>query len=329
MLYKDIEFFQTLVGGSMAEPSIEMNIISQGVGNGFRQGTKVKITGFEFRFVVSAIVQSYVSQATYSWAGTPGLAGTTRTVPAIEVPASTTLCEYEDSNGAWANSITNYDQVVNCLAAPSVPGPYPITGFVGPAAVCGSSALPVTDTNLAYAKTNAAVTLQAQQVGVINQPAFPVLPSWSAPTTVIKNGADAGKLPSFRVMVFWDRYGMDADYALGPVNCSWFDILENSGIYDKPPTVCMYNMKNLSRFEVLYDVTWHPPTDNSEMMIVCPPKELCDHITVYDAANSIAKPITSGVLYFALGASDNFQVYPPTTYRNMMTGVFRVFYEDH
>lgn len=309
----------------MAEPSIEMNIIPQGVGNGYRQGTKVQITGFEFRFVVSAIIQTYTAQAQYSWPGTPGFVGTTRTIPPIKFGANSYEVSCYASGGTPAVALSNQPIV---LVQPPPPAP-PVLSTLNPAQLCAGIGVPLTGTDLNSIKGPVNdVELQPAQLGVINQQAFPVLPPWTSPAMTMNNGWQGGKLPSFRVMVFWDKYGMDAEYALGTANCSWFDILENSGIYDKPPTVCMYNMKNLSRFEVLYDVTWHPPNDGSEMMIVCPPKELCDHTTVYDIAGSITKPIASGVLYFAIGASDNFQVYPPTTYRNMLTGVFRVFYKD-
>ena len=325
MLYYDQDFVNTLITGRMSNLFPCLNrYIDQGVGNGKRQGTKIKLVAYEFRLNIASLHQSYVSRGTYSWAGTPGIPATTRTIPPVEVPGSTDLCQYEDSNGAWANSMTNYDMVYNVITPLG-----PDSGFVGPAAVCGSGGLPITETNLAKAVTTSAVTLQPQQAGVVNQPGFPVLPSWTAPDAIVRNGYLAGKLPTFRVMLVYDRFGMEANYELGYQAFSWFDVIENSSIYDQPPTTGLYNVKNLNRFEILYDTLWHPPNDNSEMTIVCPPKEIRLE-TVYNKDPLSLDQVQSGALYFLVGSSDDFTIIPPGPSRYIISsGTFRVFYEDY
>jgi len=323
LLFQDASWVSQAFNGEYDQRFNDITImIEQGFGASARQGTKILLKGFEFRFRLVNTKEKFQMQNTYGWAGNAGLGGTTRNVPAITIPAGN-LVEYEDSNGAWANSHTNYDAVNNWTN--STPVPFFSVGAIGPFAVCGSGGLPITETNLARAIAPAAITLQPEQIDIVDQPAMPPMPSWQSPAIFSANGPEAGNMCPVRIMILYDKYGQDTPYVLPGPEPSWFDIMA-APLFDSSPVHGLYNPRSLDRFVVLYDSVWEPATTNYEMTAVCPPKEICLE-TVYNSG-----PLglcSSGAIFFGVCASEQVRIVPPSPMYYTYTGTFRLFYTDH
>lgn len=308
--YKDFAF-----NGEMDQLFAVMNLdILQGTGNGRRVGNKIYLEAFEFRFRLQNTKEKFEMQNTYSWAGYAPVLQTGRTVPAVEIPAGTTYCNYYDTDDNAAlrliNAFSTSGGTVATLLAE--------TGTIG------------ATVDLSYAYTDTAITLQAAQT-VVDQPGIPGAPSWTAPAMFSANGPEAGNMCPVRIMVLYDRYGSDEPYTLG-VNASWFDIVAADTpdvvVADFSPVHGLYNIPALSRFVVLYDTVWEPNTTNTEMTAICPPKEICLE-TVYNASDAFGNAsISSGALLLGIAGTEGVRLIPPSSKFYTVNGFFRVIYKD-
>lgn len=323
LLYQDQSWVSQAFNGEYDQRFQDMTIlIGPGYGNGNRQGTKIHLKAFEFRFRLVNTKEKFEMQNTYGWAGNAGVAGTTRNIPAIQFPVNCWTSNHYDSGGSVAMQFINAPAI---SLQPPPPAPpvlstfYPqnlYAGLVGPAA----------STNLAATVGPAsAVTLQAAQPNVVDQPNYPPFPSWQSPAIFSANGPEAGNICPVRIIVLYDKFGQDSKYVLPGTEPSWFDIMA-APPFDSSPVHGLYNPRALDRFVVLYDAVWEPNTTNYEMTAVCPPKEICLD-TIYDSG-PLGVP-TSGALYFGICASEQVRIIPPSPKYYTYTGTFRLFYEDH
>jgi len=84
LLYQDVSWVSQAFNGEYDQRFNDMSItIEQGFGNGTRQGTKIHLNAFEFRFRLVNTKEKFEMQNTYGWAGNTGVPGTTRNVPPI------------------------------------------------------------------------------------------------------------------------------------------------------------------------------------------------------------------------------------------------------
>jgi len=306
--------------GEWGEPFDYLNLITQQVGNTFRTGKQITIKAVEFRLYIRNPTQSYENQAPYSWAGTPGTAQTTRTVPPITVFQNYYESEFLDAARAtypqFFNGMGAAPGGVHSVLAAGAPQIPPIAPIFPPFA--GSTA----EFNFLRGPLND-VELQPQQVGVVDAQGFPALPSWTSPTHITRTGVLAGMMCPCRVMLLYDRYGHDAGYSSG-TDPTWNDILDNPA---SPGAICspvygLYKMAALDRFLILADTVWEPNRTDCELSVIFPPK-MVDLTTTY--GDSPLFPV-SGTLILGVASSTYFtplSIQPYVCYGNA-----RVVYSD-
>lgn len=323
LLYIDLSWNNQFFNGEYDQSFNDVcTPITSGFGNGQRQGTKVKVKAFEFRFRVVNTKEKFEMQNTYGWAGNAGVVGTTKDIPAIQFPVDSWRSNHFDSGGGVAMQFINAPAIA---LQPPPPAP-PILSTFYPQNLYAGLVGPAASTNLgASIGPTTAVTLQPSQIGVVDQPAFPPFPTWQSPAIFSANGPEAGNMCPVRVMVLQDKYGQDAQYVIPGTEPSWFDIM-SAPPFDGSPVHGLYNPRSLERFLVLYDAVWEPQTTNYEMTVVCPPKKVCLE-TIYEA--SPVGVIASGGIYFAICASEQTRIIPPSPKYYSYSGTFRLFYEDH
>lgn len=322
--------FQLLPTGHWDEQMTLMNQIPYGPFNGQHVGNKVTICGYEARVRVVNIIgdSGTTNRPAYSWAGTPGTSQTTRTIPPIKFVAGSYLSQIRDLAGVAPQFWNAYP-----IAPPPAPGP---NIFLPPAGagtmttlMCGSNAtapVPVGGATATFDEVRgpfADCEIQPQQTSVVNAQGFPVLPSWTAPASVSYTSYKCGRVPPFRFLVLYDKFGNDAKNAGGSAGPpSWNDLMEINGA-NTPPTNSLYSITALERFLVLYDGVHEPDTMSNIMSVVIPPKCI-DLETIFQLG---VFPIASGCIYLACGPLDLWLLTDPQPY--IVEGVFRVFYRDH
>lgn len=303
--------FQIFPTGHWNDQMTLMNQIPSGPFNGQRIGSSVKLLGFEARMrIFNTIGNSGTTvQPSYSWAGQVGIVGTTRTVPAIQMPAN-----------AWTTTFTD------TLGAPACSGCNVVSTVSGNLASVKAGLI----TDIANLNTgvgpSGAITMKAAEVNIVDQQSFPAFPGWTSPALTMYNSYKNGKVTSFRVMVLYDKFGNDAKNASGSAGPpSWNDLMELNGP-NTAPSNSLYSIPALERFLVMYDGLHEPDIVSDLLAVVIPPKCI-DLEAVYQITSGAQPyPIASGCIYLAVAPLDLWLLTDPAPY--VVEGVFRVFYKD-
>jgi len=301
------------IGGSLDLPVFGfMQSITVGSLGNQRTGRTIRIRAIEYRLRASNITyRRQETNAGFTWAGTPGIAGSTRTVPAIIVPVSSWQTFFYDATGALPAV-----QLQNNGAIPPIINVAPV-------------AVPLATTELASATgPAAAITLKAAEVNIVDQQGFPALPAIVLPPSYFMKGYLGGEMPTVRVGMFVDHSPQSA-VVFPAIGMSCGDVFETEGVYNDYPGVCgVYNQKTLDRFTHIFDTTWEPRACANEVIMVRPAKEVCINVSYPASAVGVQTQPMINQIYLYATCSEPSDIIPGSETPYLLEGWVRFFYED-
>lgn len=320
MRYFNLDFYTTgtIYNGQLDQVASYVSGVPRSIGpmlaNGERVGRQVRFVGYEYRFTFRNTNTRFTNRSTYSWAGTPLVPGTTRTIPAIKFAVDSYETAIIDQGG---NQGATFRNAVSSLA--------PAPGTITPNCLAGTGLIGDTAQFYALRGPGAACEIQAEQLNVVNQPLVPPAPAWSAPAFVSAAGTDSGEMCSTRVVVFVDlnpKAGYDITTL--PTALDLFD----SGFVDYPATSGLYRMDRTDRYLILEDTTWTPTGRSNHVQAVRPSKFIDVLSTYNDGTSAALASCNTNAIFLLIVGSNDYRIFPPSPLVYACDGMFRVFYED-